>query len=178
MGCLRLRSLLRGSCFGTVVSLGPRFLLPGLWWRCRSGIARSCSPSRFPASVLVPGPWARLPRLSPSVRLLPLGRFDGGFFGFRLHFLGISRSVFGYVDSFSSLSSLHLSARALTEEWVGVLVWVFIHQPPCLLILQHGSQVGHTGSPSLLSYNLLFILQVSILSEQMVFLRKLKHIFP
>ena len=61
-------------------------------WYCRS-----CSPSRFPASVLVPGPWARLPRLSPSVRLLPLGRFDGWFFGFRLHFLGISRSVFGYV---------------------------------------------------------------------------------
>ena len=72
-------------------------------------------------------------------------------------------------DSFSSSSSLHLSARALPEERVGVLVWVFIHQPPYLLILQHGSQVGHTGSPSLLSYNLLFILQVSILSEQMVF---------
>ena len=51
-------------------SLGPRFLLPGLWW---------------------------LPRLSPSVRLLPLGRYDGWFFGFRLHFLGISRSVFGCV---------------------------------------------------------------------------------
>ena len=71
-------------------SLGPRFLLPGLWWRCRSGLARSCSPRRFPASVLVPGPWARLPCLSLSVRLLPLGRFDGWFFGFRLHFLGIS----------------------------------------------------------------------------------------
>ena len=50
-----------------------------------------------------------------------------------------------------------------------MLVWVFIHQPPWLLILQHGSQVGHTGSPSLLSLNLLFILQVRILSEQMVF---------
>ena len=60
-------------------SLGPRFLLPGLWWRCRSGLARSCSPGRFPASVLVPGPWAGLPRLSPSIRLLPLGRFDGWF---------------------------------------------------------------------------------------------------
>ena len=52
---------------------------------------------------------------------------------------------------------------------MGVLVWVFIHQPPWLLILQHGSQISHTGSPSLLSLNLLFILQVSILSEQMVF---------
>ena len=50
-----------------------------------------------------------------------------------------------------------------------MLVWVFIHQPPWLLILQHSSQVSHTGSPSLLSLNLLFILQVSILSEQMVF---------
>ena len=28
------------------------------------------------------------------------------------------------------------------EEWVGVLVCVFIHQPPWLLILQHGSQVA------------------------------------
>ena len=146
-------------------SLGPRFLLPGLWWRCRSGLARSCSPGPFPASVLVPGPWARLPRLSPS-----LGSVR------RLVFLGsVSTSWESLVpysvafDSFSSLSSFHLSARALPEERVGVLVWVFIHQPPCLLILQHGSQVGHTGSPSLLSYNLLFILQVSILSEQMVF---------
>ena len=50
-----------------------------------------------------------------------------------------------------------------------MLVWVFSHQPPWLLILQHGSQVFHTRSPSLLSLNLLFILQVSILSEQMVF---------
>ena len=93
---LRLRSLLRGSCFGTVVpwaslpSTG--FVVAMQVWYCPS-----CSPSRFPASVLVPGPWARLPRLSPSVRLLPLGRFDGWFFGFRLHFLGISRSVFGSV---------------------------------------------------------------------------------
>ena len=166
-------------------SLGPRFLLPGLWWRCRSGLARSCSPGRFPASVLVPGPWAGLPRLSPSIRLLPLGRFDWWFLGsvstslemaflffhglVVAHFLGISRSDSVAFDSFSSSSSLHLLARALPEERVGVLVWVFIHQPPCLLILQHGSQVGHTGSPSLLSYNLLFILQVSILSEQMVF---------
>ena len=28
------------------------------------------------------------------------------------------------------------------EEWVGVLVCVFIHQPPWLLILQYGSQVA------------------------------------
>ena len=107
----------------------------------RSGVAlaRSCSPGRFPASVLVPGPWAGLPRLSPSIRLLPLGRCDGWFLG------SVSTSWESLTpcsvafDSFSSSSSLHLSARALPEERVGVLVWVFIHQPPCLLILQHGS---------------------------------------
>ena len=50
-----------------------------------------------------------------------------------------------------------------------MLVGVFIHQPPWLLILQHGSQVRHTRSPSLPSLNLLFILQVSIMLEQMMF---------
>ena len=171
---MRLRSLLRGSCFGTVVPWGLASFYRVLWWRCRSGLARSCSPGRFPASVLVPGPWARLPRLSPSVRLLPSVSFH--WVGLTVGFLGsVSTSWESLVpysvafDSLSSSSSLHLSARALPEERVGVLVWVFIHQPPCLLILQHGSQVGHTGSPSLLSYNLLFTLQVSILSEQMVF---------
>ena len=49
-----------------------------------------------------------------------------------------------------------------------MLVCVFIHQPPWLLIL-NGSQVCHTRSPSLLSLNLLLILKVSTLSEQMVF---------
>ena len=44
-----------------------------------SGVARSCSPRQFPASVLVPGPWPGLPRLSPSIRLLPLGRLDWWF---------------------------------------------------------------------------------------------------
>ena len=94
-------------------SLGPRFLLPDLWWRCWSGVARSCSPGQFPASVLVPGPWPRLPRLSPSIRLPPLGRLDWWFLGsvstslemaslffhgiVVAHFLGISRSVFGCV---------------------------------------------------------------------------------
>ena len=92
-------------------SLGPRFLLPGLWWRCRSGLARSCSPGRFSASVLVPGPWAGLPRLSPSIRLLGSVRLvvlgsvstslEMAFLFFHgivvAHFLGISRSVFGCV---------------------------------------------------------------------------------
>ena len=71
-------------------------------------------------------------------------------------------------DSFSSSSSSHLHARAHTVERVGVLVCVFIHQPPWLLIL-NGPQVRHTRSPSLLSLNLLLIPKVSILSEQMEF---------
>ena len=150
-------------------SLGPRFLLPGLW--CGAGLGLP-GPARLGGSLLQSwclglGPGCLVCRL-PSVSFPWVGSTVG--------FLGsVSTSWESLVpysvafDSFSSSSSLHLSARALPEERVGVLVWVFIHQPPCLLILQHGSQVGHTGSPSLLSYNLLFILQVSILSEQMVF---------
>ena len=49
-----------------------------------------------------------------------------------------------------------------------MLVCVFIHQPPWLLIL-NGSQVSHRRSPSLLSFNLLLIPKVSILSEQVKF---------
>ena len=45
------RLLLRD--FGPLV---PRPLLPGLWWRCWSWVARSCSPGHITASVLVPGP--------------------------------------------------------------------------------------------------------------------------
>ena len=95
-------------------SLGPRFLLPDLWWRCWSGVARSCSPGQFPASVLGPGPWPGLPRLSPSIclppflgsaRLVVLGSvstsLEMAFLFFHgivvAHFLGISRSVFGCV---------------------------------------------------------------------------------
>ena len=152
---MRLRSLLRGSCFGTVIPWG----LASFYRVCGGGaglvLPGSCSPRRFPASVLMPG----LGPAASSVAFRPfpsLGSVRRSVFGFRLHFLGISRfRVRLRLIPFSSSSSLHLSARALLEERVGVLVWVFIHQPPCLLILQHGSQVGHTGSPSLLSYNLL-----------------------
>ena len=173
------RLLLRD--FGPLV---PRPLLSGLWWRCWSWVARSCSPGHITASVLVPGPWTWLPRLSPAFRLPSMG-WLGAAVCVCLHFLKCYLYYFLEIwdlisleslvpssvtfDSFSSSSSKHLHARAHTEERVGVLVWVFIHQPPWLLFLQHGSQVSHTGSPSLLSLNLLFILQVSILSEQMVF---------
>ena len=151
-------------------SLGPRFLLPGF---CGGGAGLGLpGPARLGGSLLQSwclglGPGCLVCRL-PSVSFPWVGSTVG--------FLGsVSTSWESLVpysvafDSFSSSSSLHLSARALPEERVGVLVWVFIHQPLCLLILQHSSQVGHTGSPSLLSYNLLFFLQVSILSEQMVF---------
>ena len=163
---LALAWLLLRDC----VSLGPRFLLPGFVvavqvWACP--VLLAWGGSLLQSWCLGLGPGCLICRL-PSVSFPWVGSTVG--------FLGsVSTSWESLVpysvafDSFSSSSSLHLSARALPEERVGVLVWVFIHQPPCLLILQHGSQVGHTGSPSLLSYNLLFILQVSILSEQMVF---------
>ena len=44
------------------------------------------------------------------------------------HFLGSVVPSSVTFDSFSSSSSKHLHARAHTEERVGVLVWVFIHQ--------------------------------------------------
>ena len=62
------RLLLRD--FGPLV---PRSLIPGLWWLCWSWVARSCSPGQITASVLVLGSWTWLPRLSPAVRLPPVG---------------------------------------------------------------------------------------------------------
>ena len=61
------RQLLRD--FGPLV---PRPLLLVLWWRCWFWVARSCSPGHT-ASVLVPGSWTWLPRLSPAIRLPPMG---------------------------------------------------------------------------------------------------------
>ena len=37
------------------------------------GLTRSCSPEHITASDLVPGPWTLLPRLSPAIRLPPMG---------------------------------------------------------------------------------------------------------
>ena len=42
------------------------------------GLTRSCSPGHITASDLVPGPWVLLPRLSPAIRLLPLGWLGWG----------------------------------------------------------------------------------------------------
>ena len=75
------RLLLRD--FGPLV---PRSLLPGLWWRCWSWVARSCSPGPITASVLVPGSWTWLPRLSPAICLPPMG-WLGWWVCVCLHFL-------------------------------------------------------------------------------------------
>ena len=69
--------------FGPLV---PRPFLPGLWWRCWSWVARSCSPGQITASVLVPGSWTWLPRLSPAIRLPPMG-WLGWWVCVCLHFL-------------------------------------------------------------------------------------------
>ena len=104
---LTLARLLLRDC-GPLV---PRPLLPGLWWRCWYWVARSCSLGHITASVLVPGPWPWLLRLSPAIRLPPMGWLGWGvcvclhflkccllFPGnIGSHFLGISRSVFGSV---------------------------------------------------------------------------------
>ena len=78
-GCGASRSSLRGFCFGTFVPWFPRTLLPvpvgggaGPW------LTRSCSPGHFTTSDLVSGPWALLPRLSPAIRLPPMGWLGWG----------------------------------------------------------------------------------------------------
>ena len=42
------------------------------------GLTRSCSPGHITASDLVPSPWALLPRLSPAIRLPPMGWLGWG----------------------------------------------------------------------------------------------------
>ena len=143
---LCLRSLLRGSCFGTVVPWG----LASFYRVCGGGAGPALpGPARLDSSLLQSwclglGPGCLVCRF-PSVSLPWVGLTGG--FGFGLHFFGnglpvLSRNScrtfpgnlslrlrFAF-DSFSSSRSLHLHARALPEERVGVLVWVFIHQPP------------------------------------------------
>ena len=75
----RLRSPLRGYCFGAVV---PWFLATfsrSCGWRSRSWVARSCSPGHLTASDLVTGPRTMLPRPSPPVCRLPMGWPGWGF---------------------------------------------------------------------------------------------------
>ena len=94
---MRLRSLLRGSCFGTVVPWG----LASFYRVCGGGAGLVLpDPARLGGSLLQSwclglGPGCLVCRL-PSVSFPWVGS-TVGFFGFGLHFLGISRSVFGCV---------------------------------------------------------------------------------
>ena len=117
---MRLRSLLRGSCFGTVVPWG----LASFYRVCGGGAGLGLpGPAHLGGSLLQSwclglGPGCLVCRL-PSVSFPWVGSTVG--------FLGsVStpwESLVPYsvaFDSFSSSSSLHLSARALPEERVGV----------------------------------------------------------
>ena len=173
-----VRLLLRGCC-----PLVPRNLLPVLCGGgAGPGLTWSCSPGHITASDLETGPWALLPRPSPAIRRLPMG-WPGWGFVYVSTFCNVVCIIswkywIPFLQNLSFLLRLRLiifSSSApsifmpgLTEERVGVLVYVFIHQPPWLLTL-NGSQVCHTRSPSLLRLNLLLIPKVSILSEQMEF---------
>ena len=176
---MRLRSLLRGSCFGTVVPWG----LASFYRICGGGAGPGLpGPARLGSSLLQSwclglGPGCLVCRL-PSVSLPWVGSTGG--FGFGLHFFGNGLPVLSRNSGRSFLGNLSLRLR--------LRLIPSLPRAPCIFMpglcrkrgwecwsgssstsLQHGSQVGHTGSPSLLCLNLLFILQVSILSEQMVF---------
>ena len=78
------------------------------------GLTRSCSLGHITASDLVPGPWAWLPRLSPAIRLPPMGWLGWGvcvclhflkcFLYYFLEILDLVSSAVTF-DSFSSSSS-------------------------------------------------------------------------
>ena len=73
--CEAARLLLRGCC-----PLVPRNLLPVLCGGgAGPGLTRSCLPGHITTSDLETGPWALLPRLSPAIRLLPMGWPGWGF---------------------------------------------------------------------------------------------------
>ena len=76
---VHLRSLLRGSCFGTVVPWGLASFYRICGGGAGPGLPGLARLDLFPASVVVPGPWPGLPRLSPSIRLPPWGRLDWWF---------------------------------------------------------------------------------------------------
>ena len=63
------RPLLRGYC-----PLVPRTLPPVVCGGgAGPGLTRACSPGRITAFDLETGPWAVLPRPSPTIRRLPMG---------------------------------------------------------------------------------------------------------
>ena len=174
----RSRSSLQGYYLGAVAP----WFLAAFHWFCVV-VERACSPGHITAYGLEIGPWALLPRSCayhppPSHGMARLGvrvclhilKCCLYYFLEILDFISSESLVPSSVtfDSFSSSALSIFMPGPNTEERVGVLVCVFIHQPPWLLIL-NGSQVSHTRSPSLLRLNLLLIPKVSILSEQMKF---------
>ena len=141
----RWRSSLRGFCVGTVVpwSLAPFYRCCG--WRCRTWVGPVLLAWTYHCFRL--GAWS-LGLASSSVACHPSPSHGLARLGVRvcLHFLKCCLYYFLEIldlisseslvpsavtfDSFSSSSSSHLHARAHTVERVGVLVCVFIHQPP------------------------------------------------
>ena len=73
------------------------------------GLTRSCSP----ASNLVPGPWALLPRLSPAIRLPPMGWLGWGV-RVCLHFLKCC--LYYFLEILDLISSESLVPSAVTFD--------------------------------------------------------------
>ena len=76
------------------------------------GLTRACSPGHITASDLVPGLWALLPRLSPAIRLPPMG-WLGWWVCVCLHFLKCCLYYFLEILDLISSESLVSSAVAL-----------------------------------------------------------------
>ena len=77
------------------------------------GLTRSCSPGHFTASDLVPGPWTLLPRLSPAIRLPPMGWLGWGVC-VCLHFLKCC--LFYFLEILDLISSESLVSSAVTFD--------------------------------------------------------------
>ena len=77
------------------------------------GLARSCSPGHITASDLVPGPWALLPRLSPAIRLPPMGWLGWGV-RVCLHFLKCC--LYYFLEILDLISSESLVPSAVTFD--------------------------------------------------------------
>ena len=112
---MRLRSLLRGSCFGTVVPWG----LASFYWICGGGAGPGLpGPARLDSSLLQSwclglGPGCLVCRL-PSVSLPWVGSTGG--FGFGLHFFGNGLPVLSRNSCRSFLGNLSLRLRLLFLE--------------------------------------------------------------
>ena len=77
------------------------------------GLTRSCSPGHITASDLVPSPWALLPRLSPAIRLPPMGWLGWGV-RVCLHFLKCC--LYYFLEILDLISSESLVPSAVTFD--------------------------------------------------------------